>query len=115
MVFADGSARVLIRPDGTFVFDRKAVAALGLKRANCISVFYSRPDERFALRPLKGGIGVALEKSQAGRMVAYRAADFLDGVGVLPAKATEYPAQFYADLNMIVVRDVTVRKRRKAA
>ena len=115
MVFADGSAQVLIRPDGTFVFDRKAVSALGLKHANYISVFYSRSDSRFALQPLKGGNGVALEKLQAGRMVAHGAADFLDGVGVLPAKPTKYPAQFYADLNTIVIRNVTVRNRRKAA
>lgn len=115
MVFADGSARVMIRPDGTFVFDRKAVAALGLKRANCISVFYSRPDERFALQPLKGGNGVPLDRLRTGGMVAHRAADFLDDVGVLPATATKYPAQFYADVNMIVIRNVAVRKRRKVA
>lgn len=115
MVFADGSAQVLIHPDGTFVFDRKAVSALGLKRANCISVSYSRPSERFALQPMKSGSGVPLQKLHTGGMAAHRAADFLDDVGVLPTKATKYPAQFYADLNTIVIRNVTVTKRRKAA
>ena len=112
---ANGTPQVLICPDGTFVFDRRAIEALRLRNAHSISVCYSSASARFALQPIKANgsdRGVTLEK-KGNRMIAYFAADFLEGAGVLPRKPTKYPAQFYADLNMIVVRNVVLKNRRK--
>jgi hypothetical protein len=111
MAFGDESAKVLIRPDGTFEFDRKAAKAFHLNDAHSLSVFYSGPSSRFVLEPLsKAQSGVTLEKTQEGGVVAYRAADFLDGAGVLPVTHKKYDARYYADLHVIVVHNVAVCK-----
>lgn len=112
-----GSAQVLICPDGTFVFDKKAVAALRLNDAHSISVCYSSASEGFFLRPLKANgcdRGVPLE-TNGNRTMAFGAADFLQGAGVLPIRATKYEAHYYADLHTIVVTNVAVTKRRRIA
>ncbi len=113
MAFANESAKVLIHPDGTFTFERKAVLAFRLANAHSISVFYSFPSSRFVLQPVQEGTGVPLERV-AGGIVARQAADFLGGVGVLPARKRKYDAQYDADTNMIVVRNVSVCKRGNA-
>ena len=115
MAFED--AQVLICPDGTFVFNARAVKALRLHHAHAISVCYSSAYEGFALQSIKangGQPGMPLEK-KGSLMICLGAADFLVGEGILPAKPTRYDAQYYADLNTIVVRNVAVKNRRKAA
>jgi hypothetical protein len=113
----EGSAQVLICPDGTFVFDRKAVTALRLNDAHSISVCYSSASERFALQAIKANgcdRGVSLER-KGDRLIAYCAADFLLGAGVLPGRPTNYDAQYYADLHTIVVRNIAITKKRRTA
>lgn len=61
----EGSAKVWVCPDGTFVFDRKAVAALRLHDAHSISVCYSSASKGFALQALRANgcdRGVPLER-----------------------------------------------------
>jgi|SRR5579872_2783724 len=111
---ANGGAQVLICPDGTLAFDRRAVEAFRLRDAHSISVYYSSASGQFALQPIKANgsdRGVSLDK-KGNWLIAYCAADFLDGAGVLPRKPTKYDAQYYADLNTIVVRNVVVKKGR---
>lgn len=111
------SAQILICPDGTFVFDQRAVKALELENVHSISVCYSSAYEAFALRPIKrngADAGIALEK-RGDRLVAHSAADFLEGAGVLPVRAKRYDTTYYADINTIVVRNVVIRNRRKTA
>jgi hypothetical protein len=111
------TAQVVICPDGTFVFDQRAVKALQLENVHSISVCYSSAYEAFALRPIKGNgadTGITMEK-RGDRLVAHSAADFLRGAGVLPVRARRYDATYHADLNTIVVRNVVVRNRRKTA
>ena len=118
MFATDGSAQVLICPDGTFVFDQKAVAALRLHDAHSISVCYSTASEQLALQAVKANgcdrAGVPLER-RGDRMVAFCAADFLQGAGVLPSKPTKYDAEYYAHLHTIVIKNVAITKRRKTA
>jgi|SRR5579864_4160842 len=115
MKFADTSVQVLICPDGTFVFDDRAIEAFQLRSAHSVAVCYSSADGRFALHPIRtngSDVGVLLEK-RGSRMVAHSAADFLQGAGVLPARPKRYGATYYAYLNTIVVRDIVIRNRRK--
>lgn len=112
---ANSSAQVLICPDGTFVFDRTAVEAFQLRSAHSVAVCYSSADGRFALQPIRANgshVGVSLDK-RGTRMIAYCAADFLQGAGVLPGRPKRYNATYYAYLNTIVIRDVVIRNRRK--
>jgi len=112
-----GIAQVFICPDGTFVFDRKAVAALRLHDAHSISVCYSSASDGFFLRPLKANgcdRGVPLEK-RGNRIIAHGAADFLEGHRVLPNRPTKYEAEYHADLHTIVIRNVPATKARRTA
>jgi len=108
-------AQIFICPDGTFVFDRKAIAALRLHDAHSISVCYSSASGGFFVRPLKANgcdRGVPLER-KGNRIIAHGAADFLEGHRVLPDRATKYEAECCADLHTIVIRNVAVTKARR--
>ena len=111
------AAKILICPDGTLVFDRKAMVALQLEGAHSIAISYSSYYEQFALRPIKANgsdLGVALDQA-GGRIFAYCAADFLQGAGILPGKPTKYEAQYNEEIHAILVKNVAIKKRRKTA
>jgi hypothetical protein len=109
---ADGKAKVLIRADGSMVFDRIAVEAFRLRGVDAIWVFYSNPVFVLRPRPKEFDWGVPLKRTPGGGLVAEEAADFLQGRGVLPAKHRKYDGQFFAERNVIVITNAGLSKRR---
>jgi hypothetical protein len=111
MRMVNAKAKVLIRADGTMVFDEAAVRTFRLLDCESMMVFFSMPDAMFVLRLLPKGSdwGVPLTKVEDG-VIANQAADFLEGTGVLPTKAKKYDGQFFEDANAIVIWGVWKRR-----
>jgi hypothetical protein len=96
--------KVFFFPDGTLAFDAWATQAFHLQGAKAISVYYSRPLARLVLQPMENGDrGVPLEKTQAGGVIAFRAADFLDHVEALPFTTEKFEAEYLTDVKLIVI------------